>query len=152
MTNDAHSRACLADFGFITMAFDPGNPMSSSLTLEGGTLAFMAPKLLAPPSLVSRAPFPPSRRIFTPSGWSSSKYSCCAVTSAYFPLTFHQFLTGEAPFREFKPIELAYRVVHGARPGKSANAGGIGISDSLWKLIQNIGTTIGCGDCRYRKL
>ena len=49
MTNDAHPKACLADFGFMTAAIDPHNPMSSSLTLEGGTLAFMAPELLAPP-------------------------------------------------------------------------------------------------------
>ena len=49
MTNDAPPRACLADFGFTTMVLDPQNPMSSSLTLEGGTLVFMAPELLAPP-------------------------------------------------------------------------------------------------------
>ena len=48
MTNDTPPKACLADFGFTTMVFDPQNPMSSSLTLEGGTLTFMAPELLAP--------------------------------------------------------------------------------------------------------
>ena len=31
------------------MIHDPGNPMLSSLTLDGGTLTFMAPELLAPP-------------------------------------------------------------------------------------------------------
>jgi len=49
---------------------------------------------------------------------------------------FHQVLTGEAPFREFKPAELAYHVSHGARPGKPANPMAIGISDPLWELIQ----------------
>ena len=49
MTNDVPPRACLADFGFTSMVLDPQNPMSSSFTLEGGTLAFMAPELLAPP-------------------------------------------------------------------------------------------------------
>jgi len=48
MTNDTPPKACLADFGFTTMVFDQDNPMSSSLTLEGGTLSFMAPELLAP--------------------------------------------------------------------------------------------------------
>ena len=48
MTNDEPPKACLADFGFTTMVFDPQNPMSSSLTLEGGTMTFMAPELLAP--------------------------------------------------------------------------------------------------------
>ena len=48
----------------------------------------------------------------------------------------YQVLTGEAPFRDFKLLELAYHVSHGARPGKPANAKAIGISDSLWELIQ----------------
>jgi len=33
----------------MTMVFDPLNPMSSSLTLEGGTMTFTPPELLAPP-------------------------------------------------------------------------------------------------------
>jgi serine/threonine protein kinase len=48
MTNDEPPKACLADFGFTTMVFDPYNPMSSSFTLEGGTMTFMAPELLVP--------------------------------------------------------------------------------------------------------
>ena len=48
MTNDEPPKACLADFGFTTMVLDPQNPMSSSGTLEGGTMTFMAPELLAP--------------------------------------------------------------------------------------------------------
>ena len=48
MTNDEPPKACLADFGFTTMVLDPQNPLSSSLTLEGGTITFMAPELLAP--------------------------------------------------------------------------------------------------------
>jgi len=48
MTNEEPPKACLADFGFTTMVLDPHNPMLSSFNLEGGTLAFMAPELLAP--------------------------------------------------------------------------------------------------------
>lgn len=48
MTNDTPPKACLADFGFTTMVLDPYNPMSSSFKLEGGTMMFMAPELLAP--------------------------------------------------------------------------------------------------------
>jgi hypothetical protein len=51
-------------------------------------------------------------------------------------LTIHQVLTGEQPFRNIKPLELAYHVSFGARPEKPANAEAIGISDSLWKLMQ----------------
>ena len=48
MINDTPSKACLADFGFTTMVFDPQNPMPSSLALEVGTMAFTAPELLTP--------------------------------------------------------------------------------------------------------
>ena len=48
MTNDTPPRACLADFGFMTMVLDPNHPMSCSAQLEGGTMTFMAPELVAP--------------------------------------------------------------------------------------------------------
>ena len=48
MTNDLPPRACLADFGFMTMVLNPCHPMASSAHLEGGTMTFMAPELLAP--------------------------------------------------------------------------------------------------------
>ena len=48
MTNDTPPKACLADFGFTTMALDLQNPISSNPPLEGGTRAFMAPELLEP--------------------------------------------------------------------------------------------------------
>lgn len=48
MTNDTPPTACLADFGFTTMVFDPQLSMASSQTLQGGTMSFMAPELLAP--------------------------------------------------------------------------------------------------------
>ena len=48
MTNDTPPKACLADFRFMTLVLDSQNQMSSSATLEGGTLVFMAPELLVP--------------------------------------------------------------------------------------------------------
>ena len=48
MTNDTPPKACLADFGFTTIVFDPHNPMSTSFALEGDTLTFVAPELLLP--------------------------------------------------------------------------------------------------------
>ena len=48
MTNGTPPRACLADFGFITMALFPGQILSCSAQLEGGTMKFMAPELLVP--------------------------------------------------------------------------------------------------------
>ena len=48
MSNDTPPRACLADFGFVTMILDPKNPWSCSAQLEGGTTMYMAPELLVP--------------------------------------------------------------------------------------------------------
>ena len=48
MSNDTPPRACLADFGFMTMVLDSNKPMSCSAQLEGGTLNFMSPELLVP--------------------------------------------------------------------------------------------------------
>ena len=62
MTNDTPPRACLADFGFMTMVLDPVQPMACSAQLEGGTTTFMAPELLAPSKYgtSSSAPTPES--------------------------------------------------------------------------------------------
>ena len=46
MTSDVPPRACLTDFGLMTMTLDPTLPMASSARLEGGTETFMAPELL----------------------------------------------------------------------------------------------------------
>jgi serine/threonine protein kinase len=48
MSNDNPPRACLADFGFMTMVLDPSGRMSCSAQLEGGTVIFMSPELLVP--------------------------------------------------------------------------------------------------------
>ena len=48
MTNDVPPRACLADFGFMTMVLNPVFTMASSAHLEGETVTFMAPELLVP--------------------------------------------------------------------------------------------------------
>ena len=48
MSNDIPPRACLADFGFITTALDPGQELSCSAQIQGGTMKFMAPEHLVP--------------------------------------------------------------------------------------------------------
>jgi len=49
---------------------------------------------------------------------------------------FCQVLTGKQPFPNMRPPELAYHVSSGLRPDKPADAEAIGISKSLWELIQ----------------
>ena len=46
--NEEPPRACLADFGFMTMVLGPDHSTSVHAVAEGGTFSFMAPELLAP--------------------------------------------------------------------------------------------------------
>ncbi|KAF9789248.1 kinase-like domain-containing protein, partial [Thelephora terrestris] len=104
VTNDTPPTACLADFGFTTSVLDTLNPMLSSVTLQGGTLNFMAPELLAPSNY----------------GLTNSVPTREADVYA-FGLVMFQVLTGENPFRNYKPRELAYHVSLGSRPEKPLN-------------------------------
>ena len=79
MANDALPMACLVDFGFTSVVLDPPDPMSSNLTLEGGTLTFMAPELLAPPKLGLKGSVPTQQGDITPFGLAMLQVflSCC---------------------------------------------------------------------------
>ncbi|KAF9645811.1 kinase-like protein [Thelephora ganbajun] len=119
MSNDTPPRACLADFGFMTMVLDPNHPMSCSTELEGGTAMFMSPELLAPKKF----------------GMESAKPTTQADIYA-FGLVVFQVLTGEIPFRGLGSVGFVFPVVEGLRPAKPKDAFAIGFSDSLWDFVQ----------------
>jgi len=48
ITSDDPVRACLADFGFMTIVYDDADSPESTSALGGGTTPFMAPELLSP--------------------------------------------------------------------------------------------------------
>ena len=48
MSNETPPRACLADFGILTIVLDPNQPMACSGNFESGTMTFMSPELLVP--------------------------------------------------------------------------------------------------------
>ena len=60
MSNDTPPRACLADFGFMTLVLDPVQPISCSGQLEGDTTVFMSPELLMPWKFGREDPVPTS--------------------------------------------------------------------------------------------
>ncbi|KAF9785122.1 kinase-like domain-containing protein [Thelephora terrestris] len=114
MSNDTPPRACLADFGFMTMVLDPDHPMSCSEDLGGGTLMFMSPELLMSERGKTR---------LTP---QSDVYA--------FGLVIFQVLTGEAPFPGL--FGSVVPVLTGVRPKKPDNAPSIGLSDHLWAFVE----------------
>jgi serine/threonine protein kinase len=137
MSNDRPPRACLADFGFMSMVLDPQKPLSCSAGMDGGTVTFMPPETLAPSVYDVTNPTP------TPEGdiyafglvilQVSYKHSTASVC-----LFAHivQVLTGKIPFHGVRITELPINVINGRRPGKPADASDIGFSDSLWSFTQ----------------
>ena len=134
MSNDNPPRACLADFGFMTMVLDPSQPMSCSAQLEGGTTMFMSPELLVPSKFGFNDSVPtPEADIYA---FGLVIYQVCDQDRSYLSFTYTtQVLTGEIPWRGLRIAELAFKVVEGVRPAKPENASAIGISDSLWDFV-----------------
>ena len=136
MTNHTPPKACLADFGFTTVVFDPREPMSSSFTLEGGTMIFMAPELLAPSKYHLEKVVPTREGDIYAFALVILQVVTLYRRQQVAFLTICQVLMGEYPFRDIRAPELAYRVPLGARPPKPENAEAIGISESFWEFIQ----------------
>ena len=135
VSDDSPPRACLADFDFLTMVLEPGQLMSHGVQLEGGTMMFMSPELLMPEKFgFIGSVHTPEADIYA---FGLVIYQVCEHGCGYPPFTYTvQVLTGELPFLGLRMTEMAFRVVEGARPPKPENALAIGLSDSLWNLVE----------------
>ena len=135
MSNGRSPRACLADFGFMTMVLDPSQPMSCGTQLEGGTMMFVSPELLVPKRFGFTGSVPtPEADIYT---FELVVYQVCEHGRGYLPFTYIvQVLTGDIPFPNLRVTELTLNVVQGVHPPKPENASAIGLSDILWRFIQ----------------
>jgi len=135
MSNHSPPRACLADFGLMTMVLDPGQPMSCSVQLEGGTVMFMSPELLGPSKFgFTESILTPEADIFA---FGLVIYQVCDHDRGYPLFTYiFQVLTGELPFPGLGMTKIALNAVQGIRPSKPENASAIGFSDSLWNFVQ----------------
>ena len=136
MSNDKPPRACLADFGFMTMVLDPNKPMSSSAQLEGGTMTFMSPELLVPSLFNVKNAVPTTESDIYAFGLVI--FQVCAEHHVCLTLAYAvQVLTGEIPFRGIRTSELGFLVPQGRRPEKPKDALLIGFSDPLWGFAQS---------------
>ena len=135
MTNDTPPRACLTDFGFMTMIFDPDQPMACSGQLEGGMMTFMPPEFLAPQAVGMKVSVPtPEADVYA---FGLVILQVCEWDCRHRPIAYiAQVLTGDIPFRGVRQTELGFSTVQGMRPAKPENASTIGLSDSLWSFVQ----------------
>ena len=135
MSNDNPPRACLMDFGYMTMVLDPKQPLSCSAQLEGGTTMFMAPELLVPSKFGLAESLPTQMSDIYAFGLvifqvRNQDHGCPSCAHAI------QVLTGEVPFPGLGRGGIAMSVIEGKRPPKPQNASGLGFSDSLWDFAQ----------------
>ena len=136
MSNDNPPRACLADFGFMTMVLDPGQPLPCSAQLEGGTMTFMSPELLVPSAFGLQDSVPtPEADVYA---FGLLIFQVCEQDRGHRPFShIAQVLTGQIPFRGIRQMELGWAVVHGLRPDRPENALSIGFSDPLWDFVES---------------
>ncbi|KAF9647564.1 kinase-like protein [Thelephora ganbajun] len=118
ITSDHPVRACLADFGFMTIVYDDASKPDSTTALGGGTTPFMAPELLSP-SMFGRTKCQVSKE--------ADVYAFGMVTL--------QVLTGLMPFHTLRDTEISYKVIRGDRPEMPTDAKDSGISEGLWQLL-----------------
>jgi len=135
MSNDNPPRACLADFGFMTMVFHISQSMSCSAQLQRDTLMFMSPELLMPSKFGSTESVPtPEADIYA---FGLVIYQVCDHDRDHSLFTYiFQVLTGRLPFPGLGIAEIVMDVVQGVRPTRPENASAIGLSDPLWDFVQ----------------
>ena len=119
----------------MTMVLDPGNPMSCSAQLEGGTKMFMSPEFLVPSKFGFKDSIPTPQSDIYAFGMvifqvCRENHRCGLSTQTF------QILTGGLPFCGMPETKMVCLVVEGLRPKEPENASAIGFSDSLWNFVQ----------------
>ncbi|KAF9642586.1 kinase-like protein [Thelephora ganbajun] len=116
---DGTGRACLADFGLLTIAPDPTNITSSNSFLQGGTCRWMSPELLDPENFDLRDNRPTKRS------------DCYALG-----MVMYEVLAGRMPFSRYHFFAVVAKVLKGERPGRPEGAEGAWFTDDVWNIVE----------------
>ena len=131
---DNTSAARVADFGLMSMT-DLSTILLSETDVSGGTLCWMSPELLDPKSFDSGGR--PTREsdcyalgmVIYEVGWlPSSQWSLTHPS---------QVLTGLRPFHRLDGYTPVAAILSGERPEKPLDAESLGLSCTLWELVQS---------------
>ena len=120
---DETGRACLADFGLLTIISDATSLVSSSPLTHGGTYRWMSPELLYPDDFG----LGDSRR---------TKYSDCYALG----MVIHEVLSGRVPFFSYETPAVIVKVGRGERPERPQGAEGELFTDVVWKILERCWT------------
>ncbi|KAF9781293.1 kinase-like domain-containing protein [Thelephora terrestris] len=121
ITNTEPISACLADFGFMTIVLNQivGTRVAKP-EVDEWTTPFVAPERLLLSEFVLE------------NGAPTMEGDIYAMA-----MTTYQVLTGTLPFGEQTGPEVVAQVLEGARPSKPMNALDLGLSDVVWKLLED---------------
>ncbi|KAF9642628.1 kinase-like protein [Thelephora ganbajun] len=117
---DGTGRACLADFGLLTIAPDPTNVTSSNSFLQGGTCRWMSPELLDPENFDLKDNRPTKRS------------DCYALG-----MVIYEVLAGRVPFSRYHCYVVVAKILKGERPRRPEGAEGAWFTDGVWNTVEH---------------
>ena len=110
-------RACLADFGLLTIASDRSTIISSCM--EGGAIQWMSPELIYPEGFGLDKTRP-------------TKESDCYALG----MVIYEVLSGRTPFAPSRAPLVIQKVLQGERPARPRGEGGALFTDGIWRTLE----------------
>jgi len=111
---DQTGHARLADFGLLTIISDPANLLPSSSYIQGGTIRWMGPELIAPQDFGFKNSRP-------------TKPSDCYSLG----MVIYETISGKIPFHEDADLMVFGKVLRGERPSRGAR-----FTEGLWEMLE----------------
>ena len=110
-------RACLADFGLLTIASDQPTVISSCM--DEGAIQWMSPELIDPESFGLDETCP-------------TKESDCYALG----MVFYEVLSERTPFTPSRAPLVIQKVLRGERPARPRGEGGALFTDGIWRTLE----------------
>ena len=110
-------RACLTDFGLLTIVSD--RPTIISSCMEGGAIQWMSPELIYPEGFGLDKTRP-------------TKESDCYALG----MVFYEVLSGRTPFAPSRTPLVIQKVLQGERPARPRGEGGASFTDGIWRTLE----------------
>ncbi|CCM05920.1 uncharacterized protein FIBRA_08158 [Fibroporia radiculosa] len=119
---DGQGRACLSDFGLTAVASDAGATVGATATASaaGTSVRWTAPELL------------------NPEYYNLSHARATYETDVYaLAMVMYEIFSGQLPFYEQRNDGAVIRcIIYDERPSRPSQASSLGLSDSVWRLMQ----------------
>ncbi|OCH86489.1 kinase-like protein [Obba rivulosa] len=113
-------KACLSDFGLAAFRYENRTAHISTMSLAAGTMRWTAPEIMDPETF----------------GLERARSSKQADIYA-FSMVMWEVFTGQIPFADLpRDATIMHKVLQGCRPKRPSEAAGLGLSDTVWDIMQ----------------